>query len=104
MKILITGGAGYIGSELVGYLLKDGHKVHVLDHMTYGADSLLRYVGDDNFTFSELDVRQKSDLQKHVSKADIILPLAALVGSPGVNVLCWNACSVGCIQALNLAL
>ena len=81
-NVLITGGAGYIGSELVGFLLKSGHKVQVLDNMTCGADSLLRYAGNPNFDFENLDVRQTSDLKKYLSKADIILPLAALVGFP----------------------
>lgn len=83
MKILITGGSGYIGSELVDFLLKDGHQVHVLDNMMYGpAESLLRYSNNPNFEFDQLDVREKTTLAKHLSKADVILPLAALVGFP----------------------
>ena len=82
MNILITGGAGYIGSELVGFLLRSGHKVQVLDYLEYEPDSLLRYIGHDNFYFDKVDVRQTGILQTFVSKADVIIPLAALVGFP----------------------
>ena len=82
MNILITGGAGYIGSELVGYLLKSGHQVRVIDTLDYSSDSLLRYVGHENFYFEKLDVRQTNALAPHLEKADVIIPLAALVGFP----------------------
>ena len=55
MNILITGGAGYIGSELVDYLIKD-HKITVLDSLMYDATSLLRYAQNDNFNFIKGDV------------------------------------------------
>lgn len=82
MRVLITGGAGYIGSELVGVLLNAGHNVHVVDNLTYGSDSLLRYVGNDKFEFDNIDVRQEKDMAKMLAKADVILPMAALVGFP----------------------
>ena len=81
MNILITGGAGYIGSELVQFLLPQ-HKVTVLDNLLYEKDSLLRYVPDDNFDFVKGDVRDTKLLDDLVGKADIIIPLAALVGFP----------------------
>jgi nucleoside-diphosphate-sugar epimerase len=82
MKILITGGAGYIGSELVGFLLSSGHEVQVLDRLDYEPDSLLRYVGHESFDFDRLDVRRLDIMQKYVEDADVIIPLAALVGFP----------------------
>jgi nucleoside-diphosphate-sugar epimerase len=82
MRILITGGAGYIGSELVGFLLKSGHQVRVLDRLDYTPDSLLRYVGDQNFYFNRLDIRRLDIVNKYVEESDVIIPLAALVGFP----------------------
>ena len=82
MNVLITGGAGYIGSELVKFLLDAGHTVKVIDTLEYGPDSLLRYVGDENFDFDLLDVRRKDLLKKYLNWADAIIPLACLVGFP----------------------
>jgi len=82
MNILITGGAGYIGSELIDYLLKDGHAVVVYDNLMYDPTSLLRYTNNPNFTFVNADVRNLDLLAQYTTKADIIIPLAALVGFP----------------------
>ena len=82
MNVLITGGAGYIGSELVGFLLEKGHRVTVIDNLEYGPESLLRYTGDPRFEFFNLDVRQTSKLKKYLDKSDVIIPLACLVGFP----------------------
>ena len=81
MNVLITGGAGYIGSELVGYLIND-HNVTVLDSLMYDRTSLLRYAQDNRFDFVKGDVRNTKLLYRLMKKNDIILPLAALVGFP----------------------
>ena len=81
MNVLITGGAGYIGSELVGYLI-DKHNVTVLDSLMYDHTSLLRYAQNDRFNFVKGDVRNTKLLYRLMNKNDIILPLAALVGFP----------------------
>lgn len=81
MNILITGGAGYIGSELVSHFIKE-NKVTVLDNLMYSKDSLLRYTQEKNFNFIKGDVRDTSLLEKCVKNADVIIPLAALVGFP----------------------
>ena len=82
MNILITGGAGYIGSELIQYLLDDGHKVVVYDNLMYDPTSLLRYTNNSDFSFVKGDVRNLALLERYINKADIIIPLAALVGFP----------------------
>ena len=81
MKILVTGGAGYIGSELIGYLI-DNHEIYVVDSLLYDKTSLLRYVNHPNFNFEKADCRNPSVLEKYMKKCDIIIPLAALVGYP----------------------
>jgi len=81
-KVLITGGAGYIGSELINYLLEDGYLVEVIDNLMYDPTSLLRYTNNPNFNFIKGDVRNKNLMSKLMKDADIIIPLAALVGFP----------------------
>ena len=81
-KVLVTGGAGYIGSELIGYLLKDGYSVVAIDSLMYDPTSLLRYTNDPNFSFVKGDVRNKNVMSQLMSDADIIIPLAVLVGFP----------------------
>ena len=79
--MLITGAAGYIGSELISYFIEE-YKIIAYDIMMYDKTSLLRYAGHENFEFVKGDVRDLGSLKKYMSKADIIVPLAALVGFP----------------------
>ena len=81
MKILITGGAGYIGSELVNYFIDD-HEIVVIDSLMYDPTSLLRYTHNPNFTFVRGDVRDRELLGNLMEDCDVIIPLAALVGFP----------------------
>ena len=81
MNILITGGAGYIGSELVNHLI-DENKVTVIDSLMYDHTSLLRYTQQDNFNFVKSDVRDMRVLENLIKENDVIIPLAALVGFP----------------------
>ena len=81
-KILVTGGAGYIGSILVPDLLADGHKVTVLDNFMYGQSSLNQICNNPNFSVVHGDIRIKDQMLPLINKADVIIPLAALVGAP----------------------
>ena len=81
-NVLITGGAGYIGSELTGFLLEAGYSVSIVDNLMYDATSLLRYASNENFSFIKGDVRDANLLTNQLAKADIVIPLAALVGFP----------------------
>ena len=81
-KILVTGGAGYLGSTLVPELLRAGHKVTVLDNFMYNQNSLAHICHDTNFKLVRGDVRLKSGLTPLLKEAEIIIPLAALVGAP----------------------
>ncbi len=84
-NILVTGGAGYIGSTLVPDLLSKKHKVTVVDNFMYDQTSLATSIRDRNFEIIFGDVRDESLMKKLVSKADIIIPLAAIVGAPACD-------------------
>tara|TARA_R110002020_G_scaffold149972_3_gene326449 strand:+ start:5074 stop:6000 length:927 start_codon:yes stop_codon:yes gene_type:complete len=81
-KVLITGAAGYIGSELIEFLLDVGYQVVALDNLMYDKTSLLRYASNPHFSFVKGDVRDHSLLTQLMKDADVIIPLAALVGFP----------------------
>lgn len=82
MKIAITGGAGYIGSVLVPELLHLGHEVRVLDNFYFGQTALLDCCADKSFSIIRGDARDRDTLAKFIDGADLIIPLAALVGFP----------------------
>jgi nucleoside-diphosphate-sugar epimerase len=80
-RILVTGGAGYIGSVLVPMLLDAGHKVVVVDNFMYGQESLLDCCHDKNLSVIKGDVSDDNFLERiKASRLDFIIPLAAIVG------------------------
>tara|TARA_B100000941_G_C28500880_1_gene554106 strand:+ start:467 stop:1402 length:936 start_codon:yes stop_codon:yes gene_type:complete len=81
-KILITGGAGYIGSLLATQLVKIGHKVTVVDLLKYNKNSLKHLYHHKNFKLIKKDVRNFNFIRKLVRQNEFIIPLAALVGAP----------------------
>ena len=81
-RVLITGGAGYIGSVLTEVLLDNGFKVTVFDNLIYKQTSLLHLCNNKNFNFIKGDVTNKKQLLPQIIKHDIIIPLAAIVGAP----------------------
>ncbi len=107
MHVLITGGAGFIGSNLVKFHLNQGHKVHVLDDLSTGRkENIQPFLHDPNFHFDEGDVLTWSGLEKAVSGADVIYHLAAVVGvfkvlQEPIEVLAINI--AGCERLLRAA-
>ncbi len=82
-KVFITGGAGFVGSLLVGELLNLGHRVSVLDSLRYqNGSSLLGHLGHKQFTLKVGDVRDTDLMLQMAAGADVVIPLAALVGEP----------------------
>ena len=82
MNILVTGGAGYIGSVLVPNLLENNHTVTVIDNFMYKQSSLASSISNPNFELVFGDVRDTNLMLKLLSKADLVIPLAAIVGAP----------------------
>ena len=82
MKILITGGAGYLGSVITGKMLDSGYNVIVLDKLLFNQTSLLQYTSNPNFKFIYGDVRNETELERLCNEVDVIIPLAAIVGFP----------------------
>ena len=85
MKILITGGAGYLGSIMTPYLLGKGHEVTVLDNFLFRQNSLADCCQYDTFNIVRGDCRDADNIKPLLKDADVIIPLAALVGAPMCN-------------------
>lgn len=82
MKILVTGGAGYVGSVLVPHLLRAGHSVTVLDSFMYNQSSLLDCCHDKKLSIVRGDARDRALVKTLIKDADAIFPLACLTGAP----------------------
>jgi nucleoside-diphosphate-sugar epimerase len=83
--VFITGGAGYIGSVLCEHLLDEGHSVTVLDSLLFAQQSLFHLCGNKNFNFIFGDARDEKQLRLGMKNADVIIPLAAIVGAPACD-------------------
>ena len=85
-KILVTGGAGYIGSILVPELLAQGYRVTVLDSLLHGQFSLLECCATPEFDFIKGDICNVDLISELIPEFDIIIPLAAIVGAPACKI------------------
>jgi nucleoside-diphosphate-sugar epimerase len=85
MKILITGGAGYLGSVITGVMLNEGYSVTILDKLLFNQTSLLQYTSNSKFKFIYGDVRNLTELERLCNEHDVIIPLAAIVGFPACS-------------------
>jgi nucleoside-diphosphate-sugar epimerase len=85
MKILLTGGAGYIGSVLTPFLLAAGHQVRVLDCLAHGGQSLLGVWAHPCFEFIRGDIRDRAMIRTAVADRDAVVHLAAIVGDPACS-------------------
>ncbi len=82
MKLLVTGGAGYVGTVLIPRLLSAGHHVRVLDCLMYGGQALLPFFSDPRFEFIKGNILDENAVRQAVKGVDAIIHLAAIVGYP----------------------
>lgn len=101
-KVLITGGAGYLGSVLTEVLLNKGYQVTVLDNLIYKQVSVAPFTYNKNFKFVLGDVRDESTLKPLVESHDIIIPLAAIVGMPACKTNPQAAIDINYLQVKNI--
>lgn len=93
-RILMTGGAGYLGCEMIPALLRAGHEVTVVDNLMYGQHTLFHLCAEPGFDFVRGDARDEQLMGELVPKADVIVPLACIVGAPACARDPWLATSV----------
>jgi len=102
-RVLVGGGAGYLGSVLCERLLDAGYRVTALDSLLFGQTSLLHLCGRSGFEFVRGDVRDERTLAPLLRESDAVIPLAAVVGAPACDADPWLAESVnlGAIRLLD---
>ncbi len=81
-KVVVSGGAGYIGSVLVRLLIEKGYSVRVIDNLSFGGEPILDLLNHDRFEFVKGDVRNEGDVRKAVEGIDFVAHLASIVGDP----------------------
>lgn len=101
MQVLVTGGAGYLGSVMAERLLDAGHSVTIVDKLLYQQYSLFHLCSDPRLEFVAGDVRDEGLMSQLVKDADVIIPLAAVVGAPACDLDPWLARSVN-VDAIRL--
>lgn len=81
-RVLVSGGAGYIGSVLVKLLLNEGYVVRVIDNLRFGGESIVELLNNSSFEFIKGDIREEKDLRLALKDVDYAVNLAAIVGDP----------------------
>lgn len=81
-SVLITGGAGYIGTATVALLLERGYKVRIIDTLRFGGQAIISFFSHPNFEFIKGDIRDRKMMKKAVKDMDVVIHLAAIVGFP----------------------
>jgi len=102
MRVLVTGGAGYIGNYIVEELLKNGHDVRVLDNLLFGDDSLDPFRDHERLDIQEGDIRHIEDLSYAMEDREAVVHMAGIVGDPacGVNEQATQAVNVEATKTL----
>ena len=85
-KILITGGAGYIGSHVVDNLLKENYNIVVLDSFLFDSKSLQKHSNNKNLNLINIDIRKYKEIEQYFENVDTVIHLAALVGEAACKI------------------
>ena len=101
LRVLITGGAGYLGSIICDHLLDSGYQITVIDNLMYGQHSLFHLCTNPHLEFVFGDVRNEEVVRRLIKDADVLLPLAAVVGAPACDRDPWLARAVN-LEAIRL--
>lgn len=91
VRVLVTGGAGYLGSILCQHLLEKGYHVKVLDNLLFGQQPHFHFMADPAYEFFFGDVRDERTLKDALRNVDVVIPLAAIVGAPACDRDPWMA-------------
>jgi len=102
MRVLVTGGAGYVGCVLVSMLLDAGHDVRVLDSLRKGGLGLLPYMSNPRLELVRADIRDGDGVRDALRDADVIMHLAAIVGYPACQKDPWLARETNVDGTLNI--
>ncbi len=84
-RVLVTGGAGYLGSVLCERLLQTGYQVTVVDNLLYSQHALFHLCSHRGFDFHHGDARDEKQMNPLIAEADVLIPLAAIVGAPACD-------------------
>jgi nucleoside-diphosphate-sugar epimerase len=84
-RVLVTGAAGYIGGVLCEHLLASGYRVTGVDSLLYGPQNIFHLCANPRFEFLQGDARDEAFMRERVRQADILIPLAAIVGAPACD-------------------
>lgn len=84
-KVLVIGGAGYIGTSVVSKFLEEGHQVTVYDSLLFGEDSLADFKSNPKFSLIKGDIRNISEMNRAIDGRDAVILVAAVVGEPACN-------------------
>ncbi|MCI0560144.1 MAG: NAD(P)-dependent oxidoreductase [Nitrososphaera sp.] len=103
MKVLVTGGAGYLGSIISRKLLAKGHQVRVIDPLWYGRDPVQELMKDENFELMQEDIRDLTAVVKALKDVDAVLHLASIVGMPAANLDPRTSTEINYLATKNIA-